>query len=156
MSLMLGSLRQLYGLVCAYMPSGCRPTPKMPNGWQASVSRSVTACPKARCLTGKAWRSSSLSVKHVPVALTETWHFSGPHLARALDLWEERDSPSEAQMEAFERWAMGVVSNGPPDDALPTLEDDEYIARVSDADAIVTFFVVEQDRSIFLRQVQPL
>ena len=38
---------------------------------------------------------------------------------------------------------MDVVSNGPPADALPTLEDDEYIARVPDADAIVTFFVVE-------------
>ncbi len=51
---------------------------------------------------------------------------------------------------------MDVVTNGPPDDALPTLEDDEYIARVPDADAIVTFFVVEQDRSVFLRQIEPL
>ena len=116
----------------------------------------MTASPKARCLTEKAWRSFSLIVKHVPLALTEAWHFSGPHLARALDLWEERDRPSEAQIEAFERWAMDVVSNGPPDDALPTLEDDEYIARVPDAEAIVTFFVVEQDCSIFLRQVEPL
>ena len=64
--------------------------------------------------------------------------------------------PSDAQMEAFERWAMDVVTNGPPGDALPTLEDDEYIARVPDADSIVTFFVVEQDRSIFLRQVERL
>jgi hypothetical protein len=90
------------------------------------------------------------------VTLTEAWHFSGPHLAWALDTWEERDSPSEAQMEAFERWAMDGVSNGPPDDALPILEDDEYIARVPDANAIVTLFVVEQDRSIFLRQVEAL
>ncbi len=88
--------------------------------------------------------------------MTEAWHFSGPHLARVLDIWEERDRPSEAQIDAFERWAMDVVSTGPPNDALPTLEDDEYIARVPDADAIVTFFVVEQDRSIFLRQVEPL
>ena len=153
---MLGSLRQLYGLACVYTPPGCRPTPRTPNGWQASVSRSVTACPKARCLTEKAWRSSSLTVKHVPVALTEAWHFSGPHLARALDIWEERDRPSEAQIEAFERWAMDVVSNGPPEDARPTLEDDEYIARVPNTDAIVTFFVVGQDRSIFLRQVERL
>jgi hypothetical protein len=88
--------------------------------------------------------------------LTDAWRFSGPHVARAVDIWEERDSPSEAQMEAFERWVMDIVSNGPPDDAVPTLEDDEYIARVPDADAIVTFFVVEQDRSIFLRQVEHL
>jgi hypothetical protein len=88
--------------------------------------------------------------------LAEAWHFSGPYLARALDLWEERDRPSEAQIEAFERWAMDVVSNGPPNDALPTLEDDEYIARVLDADVIVTFFVVEQDRFLFLRQVERL
>ncbi len=51
---------------------------------------------------------------------------------------------------------MDVVSNGPPDDALPILEDDEYIARVLGADVIVTFFVVEQDRPIFLRQVERL
>ena len=51
---------------------------------------------------------------------------------------------------------MDVVSNGLPADALPTLEDDEYIARVPDADAIVTFFVVEEDRCIFLRQIEPL
>ncbi len=88
--------------------------------------------------------------------MTEAWHFSWPHLARALDTWEERDRPSEAHIEAFERWARDVVSNGPPADALPTLEDDEYIARVPDADAIVTFFVVEQDRCIFLRQLEPL
>ena len=39
---------------------------------------------------------------------------------------------------------MDVVTNGPPNDALPTLEDDEYIARAPDADAIVTFFVVSK------------
>ena len=72
-----------------------------------------------------------------------------------MGAWEGHHGPTDAGREAFSQWAMNLVENGPGDDALTTMEEDEYVALVQGAGIFVTFLAIEQDRSIFLRRIEP-
>jgi len=85
------------------------------------------------------------------------WRSHEPDLARAVESWRRRESPSVEQVEAFYDWCLGVAGTGPRDaDTLPVPggDPDAYVSRVPGAGALVTYLAVAQDSRIFLRAIE--
>lgn len=67
------------------------------------------------------------------------WRFSDPHLSRAFAKWQQRESPTSRQVDAFYTWCLSVVESGPTDrDTMPIPDVDEsYVAFIHGAEAFV-------------------
>jgi len=84
------------------------------------------------------------------------WRFHDSHLTRAVDAWKSDHHPSTAQIAAFYDWAAEVAEIGPTGDpAMPAGDEDEWLSRVPEAHAIVSYLAVAQDRVVFVRSIEP-
>jgi hypothetical protein len=108
---------------------------------------------RTNCFGGKQ-RSESLNN---PLSITSgPWSFSEFHFTRAIEVWQEREAPTQDRVDALYDWCLAVTESGPSDDdtfSIPS-EDESYVSYVPIAQVFVTYLAVVQDRNIFLRSIE--
>ncbi len=88
--------------------------------------------------------------------MPERWRLFG--LVRAVEEWEARSRPTDEEVLALYDWCFRCMEQGPPGDAEGAVRsaidpEELYTDRVSGARALVSYWVVTQDRSVILKSI---
>ena len=76
----------------------------------------------------------------------------------ALDRWEQGAGPTDAQVLAFLEWVLRCMDIGPPGAAegavrVPLDEEELFVYRVPQANAVVTYYVIASERLVIVKEI---
>ena len=72
---------------------------------------------------------------------------------RALQSWESESRPPPDLTVAVLLWLLGLIDEGPPDDALPVpLSEDLFVSRIPGTDVMATYLALGYERRIVIRR----
>lgn len=73
---------------------------------------------------------------------------------QVLDRWADGPSYSPRSLVAYWEWVQDVNRDGPPDDAIQVLADDDlFLAGIAGTNLVVSFLVSVHDQVIIVKEI---